>query len=176
MSFTRSSFETTVVNLFLTNLRTYLSDPITPARTNTNWIRSSLMVKNDSTPTTDTDLTRKRWLTKESNKPGMPQVVVGNVTLDSSQKTINLGTNPNYESEAELTIRIVDIGDISRIGNLTSQIDSLLETYRGTFMTSGVSNMSWAILSDVGGPESESEYRESQIVVRFKSRFSSWLV
>jgi hypothetical protein len=171
---TRSSIESTVINLFINTLRTYLVDPNTSTtRQNANWIRSSYQVEIGSS----NGLTASKGsnhLIKPKEMVGFPVVIVEAFESKNTQKTIYVSTNVNYEVACELTIRLLDNNNVTRIGSLGSQIENILETYRSTFMASGITKLEWSNIPTGNYASDGSTYNERQIMVTFIARVSSW--
>jgi len=172
----RISAESTIVTNFLKLFRLYLSDPLIPVRTNTNWIRSSEMVRKDMTPEGAEPLSnRKRTIVKESLKPDYPQVIVCDYNEKSARKSIKLVTGSYYQVDCELTIRIKDVGDVTRISNLAGQVSQILHKYyQSDIMPNGISNLDWDIVSTSGYADDDNEFNEKQVLLTFTARFNEW--
>jgi len=166
----RSSIESTVVNKFLTILRANITDPISPARTNAKWIRSSVEVT--ETPTTNQG--RKKYIVKEAVKPGYPQVVIGDYAETNIINTLKEGTDVNYRIECELTIYVLDVGHApSVIGGLAGAISNILKTKKvSDFKPNGISYLEWTNISTPGYSDDDNTYNEKQISVTFIARIT----
>lgn len=173
---TRATAESTIIKLFLTKLRLSLVDPLSPARTNSNWIRSKVEVRKSIIPTGNTDLTRKKYLIKESDKPDFPQVVVGGFRETNEPATIKLDTNVYYRVPCELTIRVLDTdGDYTRIGDLIGQISGTLYTnYSKDYQVNGISDLKWQIIPTPNWETDAGEYNEKQVLLTFNARYDEW--
>jgi len=166
--FSRISLESEVINLFLSVLRDKLTDPRSPKRTNTNWIRSEMQVrKNTPDP-------NKRTFIKNSEFVGYPEVIVEEFKTKNQQKTIYINSNVNYEVSCELTIRILDINSVVNTGNLGSQIEYVLENYRTKFMGDGITKLEWDNIGTGSYASDDNDFNERQILVTFVARCSSW--
>lgn len=172
----RAKAERTIVNLFLALLRNQLTDPLSPARENINWIRASEYVRDEVIPEGAIPVnTRKRQIIKESRKPDYPMVIVSDYTEKNEVETIKVDTDVHYLVSCELTIRIKDVGDVTRIGNLAGQISSMLKTYRQSqLLTKGISRLEWDTTPVMGYAVDDNEYNEKQILLTFRARFDEW--
>jgi CTP:phosphocholine cytidylyltransferase-like protein len=82
-----------------------------------------------------------------------------------------------YQVSCELTIRLLDVGDVTRISNLAGQISKALYTYRGsTLMDKGISKLQWNIVSTTGYAADDNEYNEKQVLLTFNARVDECLV
>lgn len=166
-----------VTSVFLPVLRTGLIDVVLPARTTSNWIRSSVLTTQSSVPESDSKTVgRKKYIVKESAKPGFPQVIVGDFnTYNEVDSTIN--GKINYRANCTLNIRILDIGDVTRVSNLAGQVSALLMTTKYTTLrTGGLSRLEWDEISTPGYSDDDNDYNEKQIEVRFEARLTEWQV
>ncbi len=166
----RSALRSTVIKLFLEVLRNNLVDPLTPKRPNASWIRSSLLLREE--PSVNNG--RKDFLIKESAKPGFPQVVVCDFNETTEQHTYNKGTDPNYKTTCELTIRVLDSGPVNRCDSLAGQISNILKTKRATdFSPNGISKMNWTSMTM---PDNlADDYHENQFTITFVARLTEWV-
>jgi hypothetical protein len=172
----RASADKVITNIFIDALRVRLSDPLSPARTNSNWIRSKSTIRTDIIPAGNQDLSRKRYLQKESDKPDFPEVVVGGYRETNEITTINLGNGVYYRVPCELTIRVLDnSSDVTRIGNLISQISYVLRKfYVSDLQSKGISNLEWSIIPTPGFETDSGEYNEKQVLLTFTARVDEW--
>lgn len=166
----RKELESVIINKFLTVLRNNLTDPLSPARANSNWVRSSVMVR----AATANPQGRKRYILKQSQKPGYPQVIVSDFNDNNSKVTINKSGGRQIKVEGELTIRILDIGDVTRIGSLAGQISNTLSTRTSEFTSVGLGNLEWESISLPGYADDDNEYNEKQISLTFIARLTEW--
>jgi hypothetical protein len=168
----RNALESSIINSLLTILRAGLTDVYIPVRTGTNWIRSSMKVTEPSTSAESVG--RKKYIIKEASKPNFPQVIVQDFVERNVTNTFING-KINYEVECEVTIRVLDIGGVSRIGGLASQISDLLVTKKATDLrTAGISKLEYDVISLPGYADDDNDYNEKDISLRFTARLSEW--
>jgi len=155
----RSSIESTIIAGILVILRKCLTDPLNPKRTNSNWIRNSAKV----TETPTTNYGRKHYIVKESAKPLYPQVIVQSYDEDNKQKYIT----SKYETTSNCIIRIMDIGDPTRVGGLGGQISNIVKTHLSDFYKLGIKNLSFTATPTVEGGDGENDFYEKEITLSY---------
>lgn len=168
-AFTRKTLEKECVNLVLDTLRAYVTDPLTPARPTTSWIRTSVLYREEPQDNTS----RKSFLVKESAKAGFPQVIVSDFNEINTLSYFYKGSlkSAGYKVNCELTLRVLDKGDITRISNLCGQISDVLMDYKNSkLINSGISNLNWTI--NTMPPNFADDYFEKQILLTFTARVS----
>lgn len=168
-----------VTDLFLPVLRKYLTDPkatsIQNSRPNASWIRSSFPVRKDNSNAQVRDYGVKRNIIKEAEKPQYPYVIIGDFNETNEAQTIEVSTNVYYKVSCELTIRILDVGDVTRVSNLAGQLSKLFYTYKKTeFMSKGISNLEWNVVSTAGYSSDDGELNEKQVLLTFDARVDEW--
>lgn len=157
-----------ITGIFLPVLREGLTDVHTPARTNSNWIRSSMLITQPST------VGRKKYIVKESAKPSFPQVIVGDF-IEKNVVDNFIDGKINYRVNAELNIIITDVGPVSNVSNLAGQISNLLMSRKYTSLRKlGISRLEFDIVSTPGYSDDDNDYNEKQIEVRFEARLTDW--
>ncbi len=169
----RNALESSIINSLLTILRTGLVDVYNPARTNSNWIRGSVLVTEESAPVNTVG--KKRYIVKEANKPLFPQVIVQDF-IERNVTDNFIDGKINYVVDCELTIRVLDINSsVSNIGNLASQISDLLVTKKTTDLrTAGISKLEFDVTSLPGYADDDNNYNEKDVSLRFEARLSEW--
>lgn len=176
----RSKIEKYIVtDLFLPTLRKYLVDPnsssVQVKRPNSSWVRSSIPVRTENSNSNARDFGVKRNIVKESTKPQYPYVIIGDFNETNTAETIEVVDNVYYRVDGELTIRILDVGDVTRVSNLAGQISNILYEYKkSVFMAKGLSNLEWNIVSTPGYSADNNEFNEKQIIVTFNARIDEW--
>lgn len=173
----RSKLENYIVtSIFLPVLRKYVEDPcVQLKRPNSSWIRSSMPIRTSETNSSVHDYGSKRKIIKESAKPQYPYVIIGDFNETNTPETIEVVNNVYYNTSGELTIRIVDVGDVTRISNLAGQISQILYKYKKSeFLSKGISNMEWSVVSTPGYSSDDGELNEKQILITFNARINEW--
>jgi hypothetical protein len=177
---TRSTLEhTVVVDIFLNSLRNRLVDPNAPTtktrRPNSSWIRSSFPVRTSNTIEGVTDYGTKRKIIKESEKPQYPYVIVENFNETNEAVSINVDDSVYYRVPCELTIRLTDVGDVTRISNLAGQISNVFYKHKkADYSSKGISNLQWVVVSTPGYASDGNEFNEKQVIVTFDARIDEW--
>ena len=168
----RSEIENSVINLFLTVLRNNLSDPISPKRNNSKWIRSQ--IENRATPEANSG--RKKYIIKNAYKVGYPQVIVGEFDEDNIPATIMNGTSANYFTNCTLKIFLEDSGHAPNVlGNLHGQISNILYTEQNNSLKAGgITRLKWQIVSTFPYSNDTGDYNEKQILLNFRVMLSDW--
>lgn len=156
----RMNIESTLVTGLLTIFRKYLSDPLNPQRTNTLWIRSSVM--SSETPTVNHG--RKSYIVKESNKPSFPQVIIGNYQEINTKQYIN----NHWVTAGEIIIRILDVGDVTRIGGLGGQISYIIKNYSSVFSDIGIKKITMTATPTGSGADEINSFFEKEITLSFE--------
>lgn len=174
----RSQLEHKIItDIFLPVLRENLSDVYSVSRTASQWIRSSILNSKNSVPEKN-DLTvgRKKYIVKESVKPGYPQVIIGDFNVSNEVDSM-INNKLNYRANCTLNIRILDIGDVTRISNIAGQISAILMTKKYTDLrTGGISKLSWDEISTPGYSDDDNDFNEKQIELKFEARLSEWQI
>lgn len=168
-----------VTNIFLPLLRLKLVEPGASLNQNhrpTNtWVRSSMPVRDGVANKQVRDFGAKRNIVKESLKPQYPYVIVENFNENNEVATIKVNTDVYYKVPCELTIRLVDVGDVTRISNLAGQISSILKDNRESdLLAKGLSRLKWNIVSTPGYSSDDGEMNEKQILLTFDARVDEW--
>ena len=170
---TRKNLENYIItDIFLPLLRDNLKDPsvsnVKHARPSSSWIRCSLPVRQATSSDGVRDYGSKRTIVKESAKAQYPYVILTSFEEENSLQTIDPSSKCHYAVDCTLTIRVLDVGDVTRVANLAGQISHLLQTKKkDSLLIHGLQNLEWNVVSLKGYTVDSSEYYEKQIVLAF---------